>query len=177
MKLPLAYYGDKVLRQKAKPIETIDESIHQLVRDMEETMKEENGWGLAAPQVHQPIALFITCIPKYNKDDEVVAEAELRVFINPKIISYSNEVWECSEGCLSIPHLRETVIRPYRVTIEAIGLDGKVFTEEFESYQGRGILHENDHLNGVLFIDRLPPKKKKELDQFLRGIKKKYSKH
>lgn len=174
MKLPLAYYGDSVLRKKAAPLVTIDETIHQLVKDMADTMEENVGCGLAAPQVHQSISLFITCIPRYL-DEETVLPGELRVFINPKILSYSEEVWPCREGCLSIPGMRETVVRPFKVTVQATNLNGEEFIEEFVEFDAHVIMHENDHLNGVLYVDRLPPKRKKEIENYLKEIKRKYS--
>lgn len=175
MKLPLAYYGDSVLRKKGAPIESIDESIHQLVSDMAETMEANDGCGLAAPQVHRSLALFITCIPQYV-DEDTVLPGELRVFINPRIISYSEELWPCREGCLSIPGLRETVLRPFKATIQATNLQGERFEEEFVEFDAHVIMHENDHVNGVLYIDRLPPRRKKEIEGYLRDIKKKFSK-
>lgn len=174
MKLPLAYFGDSVLRKKAAPIINIDSTIHQLVADMTETMETHDGCGLAAPQVHQSLALFITCIPKYM-DDETTVPGELRVFINPKIISYSPEIWPCSEACLSIPGLRAIVERPLKVTIQATHLDGTQFEEEFVGFDAHVIMHENDHINGVLYIDRLSPKQKKVMENDLRVLKKKYS--
>jgi peptide deformylase len=174
MKLPLAYYGDPILRKKGAPVEKIDESIHQLVKDMAETMEANDGCGLAAPQVNLSLALFITCIPRYI-DEETVLPGELRVFINPKIISYSEQVWPCQEGCLSIPGLRETIVRPLEVTVQATDLEGKIFQETFVGFDAHVIMHENDHINGVLFIDRLPPRRKKEIESYLREIKKKYS--
>lgn len=174
MKLPLAYYGDSVLRKKGAQVQNIDDKIRQLVFDMNETMDVNDGCGLAAPQVHQSLALFITCIPQYV-DENTVLPGELRVFINPKIIGYSEEVWPCQEGCLSIPGLRETVVRPAKVTIQATNLEGELFTEEFVGFDAHVIMHENDHINGVLYIDRLPPKRKKEIEGFLKQVKKKYS--
>lgn len=174
MKLPLAYYGDPILRKKTSPVHEINDVIKQLVTDMNETMEANDGCGLAAPQVHQSISLFITCIPRYI-DEETVLPGELRVFINPKIISYSEETWACKEGCLSIPGLREMVSRPLKVTIQATHLDGQLFEEEFVGFDAHVIMHENDHLNGVLYIDRLPPKRKKEIESFLRELKKKYA--
>lgn len=175
MKLPLAYYGDSVLRKKGAPVEKIDETIHQLIKDMAETMEANDGCGLAAPQVHISLALFITCVPRYI-DEETVLPGELRVFINPKIISYSEKVWPCQEGCLSIPGLRETIVRPLEVTIRATDLEGKIFEETFVGFDARVVMHENDHINGVLYIDRLPPRRKKDIESYLREIKKKYSK-
>lgn len=174
MILPLAYYGDAVLRKKTSPVIEIDSTIHQLVKDMTETMEANEGCGLAAPQVHQSLSLFITCIPRYV-DEDTVLPGELRVFINPKIVAYSQEVWPCQEGCLSIPGLRETVERPLKVTIQATHLNGETFEEEFVGFDAHVVMHENDHINGVLFIDRLPPRKKKEIESQLREIKKTYS--
>lgn len=174
MKLSLAYYGNPILRKKGVPVVNIDETIHQLVKDMTETMEANNGCGLAAPQVHQSLNLFITCIPKYV-DEETVLPGELRVFINPKIISYSEEVWPCKEACLSIPGLRETVVRPLKITVQATDLEGKDFQDTFNGFDAHVIMHENDHINGALFIDRLPPKKKKEIESYLKEIKRKYS--
>ncbi|MCE2982208.1 MAG: peptide deformylase [Parachlamydia sp.] len=175
MKLPLAYYGDAVLRKKTSPVNEIDETIRQLVIDMTETMEANDGCGLAAPQVHQSLSLFITCIPRYL-DDDTVLPGTLRVFINPKIISYSEETWGCQEGCLSIPGIRETVVRPMKVTIQATDLEGHPFSEEFVGFDAHVIMHENDHINGVLYVDRLSPAKKKQLEPRLKKIKKDYSK-
>ncbi len=176
MKLPLAYFGDPVLRKKTVPVEDINDTIRQLIIDMTETMEANDGCGLAAPQVHQSLALFITCIPRYV-DDDTVLPGKLKVFINPKIVAYSPETWECQEGCLSIPGIRETVSRPLKVTIQATDLEGNPFIEEFVGFDAHVVMHENDHINGVLYIDRLPPRRKKELEQHLKAIKKKYSKN
>lgn len=138
-------------------------------------MEANNGCGLAAPQVRQSLSLFITCIPRYI-DEDTVLPGELRVFINPKIVAYSQEVWPCQEGCLSIPGLRETVVRPLKVTIQATNLEGQTFEEEFVGFDAHVIMHENDHINGVLYIDRLPPRRKKEIESYLKEIKRKYSK-
>lgn len=174
MKLPLAYYGHPILRKKTAPLTEITDEIRQLVADMEETMQEHNGCGLAAPQVHRSIALFITSFPRYDEDENLLP-GEIRVFINPKIISRNQELDTHSEGCLSIPRIREEVIRPTKITVQAKNLEGEEFIEEFEDFDARVVMHENDHLNGVLFIDRLPPKKKKELEKPLREINQKYN--
>lgn len=175
MKLPLAYYGDSVLRQKGARIEAIDDEIRKLVHDMVDTMNAHNGVGLAAPQVHRSLALFITAMPKKNPDD-TWTQGILRVFINPKIIAHSEELWGLEQGCLSIPGICEEVIRPLKVTIEATDLEGNIFTHEFEAHEAQAVMHENDHINGVLFIDRLTLRKRKGLEPTLRAIKKKYAK-
>jgi peptide deformylase len=169
MKLSLAYYGDPILRMKTKLIDKIDESIHQLVAGMVETMEAHDGIGLAAPQVHQSLSLFITCIP-IERDDEDLPGV-LKIFTNPKIIAYSQETWSCEEACLSIPGLEGTISRPEKVTIQATDLEGRLFTEEFTQFEAHVIMHENDHLNGVLFIDRLAQKQRRAIELKLRRIK------
>src|SRR4051812_28392987 len=100
MQLPLAYYGDDVLRKKTAKVEQIDDTVRKLVADMAVTMEKNKGCGLAAPQVHHSLSLFITSIPQYTDDNKVIPGV-LRVFINPKIVAYSEEMWPCEEGCLS----------------------------------------------------------------------------
>lgn len=175
MILPLAYYGDPVLRKKGEKITVINEEIKQLVKDMTETLKAHNGIGLAAPQVHRSLALFITCISKTDKAGNWI-EGELKVFINPKIISYSQEQTVLSEGCLSIPNTYLDIQRPKKVCIEATDLDGNLFTTEFQDLAAHCVMHENDHINGVLHIDRFHSKDKSRLEKRLREIKKKYQK-
>ncbi|KAF3362796.1 Peptide deformylase [Chlamydiales bacterium STE3] len=173
MILELAYYGESVLRKKAQPIEKINDEIRNLVSDMVETMHAKNGIGLAAPQVFYSLNLFIIQIPEQGPDDTTLP-GTLRVFINPRIISVSENSCIYQEGCLSIPKLYENVERPIEVTVEAQGLDGEIFLEKFTGYSARAILHENDHINGVLFIDRIKGKKRQEIEPILRQIKKKY---
>ncbi len=174
MKLKLAYYGDPILRKKALPIEKITEDIKQLVQDMIEAMDQKDGIGLAAPQIGHSIALFITRVP-IEKEDDDWDKGEVKVFINPKILDHSKKEDSFSEGCLSIPKVYADVYRPITIKIEATDLDGKRFTEVLTNLHARVALHENDHLNGVLFIDRLDSQERKSLGSKLREIKKKYS--
>lgn len=174
MKLQLAYYGDPVLRQKGALITEFNDELRQIVADMIETMHASDGIGLAAPQVFKSLALFVTCVPTYMEDETVVPGVE-RVFINPKILSYSDEVEILSEACLSIPKLHGHVMRPIRIVVEAKDVEGKTFTGEFIDYEARCIMHENDHINGKLYIDRMDPKERQEIEQQLREIKKKLS--
>lgn len=175
MKLPLAYYGDSVLRQKAKLVTEFTPELRRLVEDMLEAMADNDGMGLAAPQVHRSIALFVTKVPVQNAEGNW-DEGPLIVFINPKIEWYSEEVWEAPEGCLSIPGIRGDVVRPFQVRVSYYDLDGNQHTEEFSSWQARAVMHENDHVNGVLYIDRMSTKKRKEMEAHLQQIKKKFSK-
>ncbi len=174
MKLPLAYYGNPVLRTKAAPVKEINAEIKQLVQDMIETMEAENGWGLAAPQVHQSVAIFLTHV-SYETPEGTWVPGKLRVFINPKIVAISKEQWEFSEGCLSIPGLYGKVERPISLTFEATDIEGNSFSEELTGLEARAFLHENDHINGVLWVDRVKGKARQELENKLREIKKKYS--
>jgi len=175
MKLPLAYYGDPILRKKCEDVEVINDEIRQLVKDMIETLIEHNGIGLSAPQVHKSLRIFITAVPK-EQDDGSWLPGTLRVFINPEILWVSDIIENRAEGCLSIPKLYSEVDRPSKVKVRATDLEGNVFEEEFTDLEGRCVLHENDHINGVLFIDRIHGKQRKKLEPMLRQVKKKFHK-
>lgn len=173
MILELAYYGDPVLRKKTEKIEIFDDELKQFVKDMEETMFAARGIGLAAPQVHRSVRVFIVNIPEKDEKGEW-QPTDTHIFINPKIIDFSRETWNEQEGCLSIPKLYDEINRPIRVTVEAQDLEGQIFTKEYVGWHAKTILHENDHINGVLFIDRIHGKRRKELDPILNQIKRKY---
>ncbi len=175
MKLTMAYFGNPILRKKGEKITEINDNIQALVQDMIETLATQGtGIGLAAPQVQHSLALFITKVP-IEQPDGKWSEGTLRVFINPKIISVSPEMGIREEGCLSIPGVYGEVVRPLVVRITATDLDGNIFEGEFTGLEGRCILHENDHINGVLFIDRIRGKERKALEKKLQEIKKKYA--
>lgn len=175
MKLPLAYFGHPILRKKGERVSAITDELRQLVADMEETMSAHDGIGLAAPQIKHSLALFIINVPTHIEEEDKWIPGETRVFINPKILEHSEEQWLRGEGCLSIPNLYGTVSRPVRIKVEATDLNGHVFVEEFSGLQARAILHENDHINGVLFIDRVRGREREEMESALRQIKKKFS--
>lgn len=168
--LPLAYYGDPILRKQAEPIEEITDEIRQLAQDMIETMHVCYGAGLAAPQVHRSIRMFII----FNSHDEA---AEPVVLINPKISNPSKRLVSESEGCLSIPFIREDVQRPDAITVEYTTLEGKQVIKECSGIEARIIMHENDHINGVLFIDRLTKKVRSEIDPILKTIESRMEKN
>lgn len=175
MKLTLAYYGNPVLRKKAERVIEITSELRQLVSDMEETMFAHDGIGLAAPQVHQSLALFIINVPTETEDEDKWLPGETRVFINPKILNHSEEEWLRGEGCLSIPGIFGVVSRPLHIKVEAMDLEGKIFVEEFSGLQARAIMHENDHINGALFIDRIRGKERQDMEPLLRNLKKKFA--
>lgn len=157
MILRITKLGEEILRQKAQPVEEINDEIRQLANDMLETMIDADGVGLAAPQIGRSIRMFVIMA-----DDDVK-----RVFINPQIIKTSNEVGPYDEGCLSIPQVYETIVRPLKVTVQAYDENGKRFTLDADGLLARCIQHENDHLDGILYIDRGDPDfAKKTEEQF-----------
>lgn len=172
MKLPLAYYPDPILRQKAERVNYIDDALRQLVSDMVETMHAQRGIGLAAPQIFQSITLFVSCVPIQVNGKWY--RGQNRVFINPKIIGTSPETQLSEEGCLSIPKIGVTVTRPACLQIQATDLTGQTFEETFEGLQAANFLHEYDHLQGVLIIDYLTDEERKKIDAQLEEIKMKF---
>ncbi len=148
MPLKLVLYPDPILRKRAAPVERIDQELRDRVAEMFEVMYNEGGIGLAAPQVSWSHRLFVLNI---EADPE---EGEEKVYINPQIVSEEGEVTE-EEGCLSIPEIRADVTRSESVKVRAQGLDGAWFTEEADDLLARAIQHENDHLDGILFIHRV----------------------
>ena len=176
MKLPIKYIGEQVLRDKAFPIESITDEIIQLAQDMIETMHAKNGIGLAAPQVGQSLRMFVLTVVKDDESGRTITEED-RVYINPKILEVSEEMVGMNEGCLSIPGLYiDDVLRPKTITVSSLNLEGKEIVETISGWHARVVLHENDHLNGVLFIDRLQPRQKKGVEEEIKKIKRKIEK-
>jgi peptide deformylase len=145
--------GNEVLRQKALPIQDIDAQVKALAQEMIETMHRGRGIGLAGPQVGLLQRIFVVQIDGDSP----------RVFINPTIIGTSPEISQYEEGCLSIPGLYADVTRPEKVTVQAWNERGRPFTLDAEGLLARVIQHEYDHLEGVLFIDRLSEPKRNRL--------------
>jgi peptide deformylase len=162
--MKVVHLGEEILRQKAVPVESIDDEIRELAKEMFVTLKEEEGVGLAAPQIGKSIRMFVV-----KADDGVE-----RVFINPQIVATSSEQVTYEEGCLSIPKLYEDVVRPERITIQARNENGRRFNLEADGFLARVIQHEYDHLEGILFIDRISPDKKAKIEaKFLKKTDKK----
>ena len=141
--------GEEVLRKKAVPVqpEEINDPLRETFNEMFETMLEADGVGLAAPQIGDSRRYFVII-----SDDDV-----RRVFINPQIISTSNDLCDYDEGCLSLPGFNETIKRPSKVTVQALNENGKPFTLDAEGLLARIIQHEYDHLEGIMYIDRGDP--------------------
>lgn len=173
MKLPIAYYGSPFLRKKTKQVVELTEDIQKLIDDMIETMCALDGLGIAAPQVFRDEAIFVTRVPEQLPDGRWM-EGKIRIYLNPKILSYSEEMQEWEEGCLSIPGLYLMIKRPSRIVIEAMDRNGNLFQEELQGFFACNFCHENDHLNGVLHVDRTDPQTKNKIKSELKKIKDKY---
>lgn len=147
--------GEEVLQEKCQKVTKFDNALKILVDAMFETMDEADGVGLAAPQVGVTQRLFVIHI----------RGGEKRAYINPQIIETSIETSTDEEGCLSVPGVWHDVQRPSRVTVQAQDVEGKVFQVKADGLLARAIQHENDHLNGVLFIDRLNDEEREKMVQ------------
>jgi peptide deformylase len=183
MVLPIVVYGDPVLRKLAEPISKEHEDLQNFIKNMFETMYAAKGVGLAAPQVGKAIRLFIVDTSPFTEDsedddDEFTPDerkqlsAFKKVFINAKILEESGKEWKFSEGCLSIPKIREDVMRLPEIEIEYYDEN---FTKHKEKYDGliaRVIQHEYDHIEGKLFTDRISPFKRKMIAGKLTDISK-----
>jgi peptide deformylase len=170
---PIVVYGDPVLRQRAQEIEK-GTDLTQLIADMYETMYAAQGIGLAAPQIGKPLRLFVVD-GTVLKDDEDETDGEnmddfKKAFINPLIVEEAGEPWEFEEGCLSIPNIREKVLRKESLKIRYYDEQWNLKEEEYDGVKARIIQHEYDHIEGKLFIDYLTPLKKRMLKGKLNDI-------
>lgn len=176
MILPIRAYGDPVLKKMTRDIEPGHPGLEKLIVDMFETMYEASGVGLAAPQIGQSIRLFIVDASPFAEDEDgkPTADAHLkdfkRVFINPYIVEEEGEEWPFEEGCLSIPNIRETVMRQPRIVVQYQDEKFLEHEEEFDGFAARVIQHEHDHLDGILFLDHLNPLRRRLLNGKLRDI-------
>ena len=177
MILPIVAYGTPVLKKKGSDITPDYPAFEQLLENMWETMYEANGVGLAAPQVGIAIRLFIVDASPFADDDELTEEEQKqltgfkKVFINPQI-EESGEEWAFNEGCLSIPDIREDVYRQEEIQIRYWDENFKEHTEKYSGLAARVIQHEYDHIEGVLFTDKLSPLKKRLIKGKLNNIAK-----
>ncbi len=158
MKRRILHFGEEPLREESKPVTTVNDELRVLVKDMFETMYQANGVGLAAPQVGVNLRLFL--IDTGNAP---------MVFINPEIVKATGKE-AAEEGCLSFPGLREKVERPARVVARATDLDGNGFEVQAEGLLARAIQHELDHLDGILFVDRISKARRLQIKRDLERI-------
>ena len=174
--LPLIYYGNPILRKKGELISKIDTDLHNLIERMVYTMDISQGIGIAAPQINQSLKLFIIRKPTEIAKDQYQFN-DVEVFINPKLRNPSKNKIKRSEGCLSIPTIRCEVERPSEITVDYINFHGEETTLEASGMLARMIMHENDHVNGVLFTDRLDKAEKKKIENQLHHLEKRLSKY
>jgi peptide deformylase len=167
----MRYYGDEILRENAEPVEKFDEDLAEFARAMVEMMRRERGVGLAAPQVGRSTRVIVAL--RMDDTDETNVPAE--VLVNPKVVYKSKETWSYEEGCLCIPGVSAAVTRPVEVEVEYQDLQGRSQRVRSDKFFARILLHEIDHLNGVLFIDYLSSAQKSIVKPKLKEISK--SKH
>lgn len=171
MILPVTAYGLPILRKIAEEIDKDYPDLDQFIKDMFETMYSSDGIGLAAPQVNRSIRLFIIDGTPYA--DKIPEMADFKkVFINPFILEESGKIVSMDEGCLSIPNIREDVSRPDEVTIEYYDENWELKEEKYTGFAARVIQHEYDHLEGILFTDKISPLRKTLIRRKLQDISK-----
>ncbi len=171
MILPIYVIGSPVLRQVAEEIKPDYEGLDKLLKDMEDTMYNSDGIGLAAPQIGKSIRVFIIDASPLEEDDETLKDFK-KVFINPKIIEYRGEKNLFNEGCLSIPTIREDIERESEIHIQYYDEKFNFHDEFFGGIKARIIQHEYDHLEGILFTDRLNALKKRVIKAKLAMVSK-----
>jgi peptide deformylase len=171
MILPIYLYGNPVLRKKSVDIDKDYPNLDELIDNMFETMYKADGVGLAAPQIGKNINL-ITIDANVLAKDEPELEGFKRVFINPKITFNTEDTIAIEEGCLSVPGINESVNRIDNLTIEYFDKDFNKITENLKGYPAIIIQHEYDHLNGIMFVDKISPIKKRFVKTKLNNITK-----
>lgn len=178
MILPIVAYGDPVLRKVATDIDADYPNLKELIANMKETMYNASGVGLAAPQIGKAIRLFVIDASPFAEDDDL-SEADRaalkdfnRVFINAEIIEEEGEEWSFNEGCLSIPDVRHDIYRQPKVTFTYQDEDFNTHTETLEGLAARVFQHEYDHIEGILFTDKLSSLKKRLIKKKLENISK-----
>ena len=178
MKLPVIAYGDAVLRKIGKNIDKDYPNLAQLIADMKETMYYANGVGLAAHQIGKAIRLFVVDTAPFAEDDELDAKEQNflkqfnKVFINAQILEETGALWAFNEGCLTIPDIREDVYRHDTIKINYFDENFEEHTDIITGIAARVVQHEYDHIEGILFTDKLSSLKKRLLKKRLDNISK-----
>ena len=173
MKLPIRYYGDSILRMKTELIAEITPEIVQLAHDMVDTMVAHNGVGLAGPQIGKLLRIYVFRDEWLNPSGHYEL-GHPQIVLNSTLSNPSKETEEMLEGCLSVPGLHVKVKRPKKIHIRFQTLEGEWIEKDLEDFLARVNMHENDHLNGVLHIDRASPKDRKAMEPILQKIKQKH---
>ena len=178
MILPIIAYGDPVLRKVGVDIDKEYPNLSELIENMKETMVNARGIGLAAPQIAKSIRLFIVDTSPFEKDEDLdEKEREFlanfkKVFINAKILKEEGDEWAFNEGCLSIPDINEDVFREEKITIEYFDENFEKHTEILDGLAARVVQHEYDHIEGILFTDKISSLKKRLIKKKLENISK-----
>jgi len=171
MTYPVVIYGHPVLRKVAEDVDRDYPGLQQIIADLFETMYNSEGLGLAAPQIGKSIRLFVIDGAPVAKDEPSLADFK-KVFINARITEKYGELKPMNEGCLSIPNIREEVNREYHIRIQYYDENWIFHDEVYDGYKARIIQHEYDHLDGILFTDKVNPLKKRLLKSKLAAISK-----
>lgn len=176
MSFKIVLYGQPVLREKAEPVTTFDPALAQLADQMLEAMYEAKGIGLAAQQVGLTQSICVLDVPPESDLDEddqrLNPHIEMPIaLVNPEVLDPGPETWTYEEGCLSFPDINGKVIRPWKIRVRYQDLQGNPHEIEAEGLVGRAIQHEVDHLNGVLFIDRMSNAKRLALAGKLKRLR------
>ena len=171
MTYPIVIYGHPVLRKVSADIDKDYPELNQLIQDLFETMYHSEGLGLAAPQIGKSIRIFVIDGKPAGEDEPSLADFK-RTFINARITEKSGELMPMTEGCLSIPHLREEVNRESHIRIKYYDENWNYHDEVYEGYKARIIQHEYDHLDGILFTDKINPLRKRLIKSKLAAISK-----
>lgn len=169
MILPIVAYGHPVLKKVAENISPEYEGLSELIDNMWETMYEASGVGLAAPQINKSIRLFVIDATPYGEDHPETKEFK-KVFINAEMLSENGEAWTMGEGCLSLPGMNEDVSRQPEIRLRYQDENFETHEETYSGILARIIQHEYDHIDGILYVDRLPALKKMLLKGKLRDI-------
>lgn len=171
MILPIYTFGNSVLRKIAEPIDKDYPNLNDLIKNMYDTMVHAEGVGLAAPQVGIPIRLIVIDLAPLKEDDPELGEFKVTM-INPELLEVSEDEVEYDEGCLSIPGINETVLRPESIKISYLDENFNEHIEVYDGYRARVVQHEYDHLEGHLFTDRIKPLRRQLIKSKLTTISK-----
>lgn len=168
---PIYIYGSSVLKRVAEEVTPDYPDLKQFVSDMFETMYDSEGVGLAAPQIGHSVRMFVIDTDPFS-DDYPEGKGFCKVFINPEIIESSEDTWLFNEGCLSLPGIREDVVRPSSIKVRYFDEDFNEHIEQLDGIKARVFQHEFDHLNGNVFTDRLAPLRKTLIKNRLQKMSK-----
>lgn len=175
LKFQIRYYGHPDLRKKAESVKELTPEIIQICKDMLETMLSlDNCIGFAGPQLGIHLRIFVIREEKFLPNNQYYFGPP-EVIINPVLTSPGKETETMLEGCMSLPNLHVPVTRPKSIRVRYQKMSGEFVEEDLKDFRARMFMHENDHLNGVLHIDRMDPEERKKIEPILRAMKQKYN--